>query len=66
MNRIQLCKTYQLYNFFLSNHSYVSFSFFGKEFQDELWLVNKDNPYFQIIRVTPKNQIYTDNDINRI
>ena len=66
MNRIQLCKTYQLYNFFLSNHSYVSFSFFGKEFQDELWLVNKDNPYFQIIRVTPKNQIDINNDINRI
>lgn len=62
MNRSSLYKTYQLYEYFLNKHSYISYNFLGKDFQGELWLGNRNNPYYQLIRLSSKNDLNNTND----
>lgn len=65
MNRSNIYKIYQLYNFFMHNYNYVNFSFYGKDFKDELWLLNKDNEDYQIIRLSSKEIITNQNELLR-
>ena len=65
MNRSNIYKIYQLYNFFMHNYNYVNFSFYGKDFKDELWLLNKDNDDYQIIRLSSKEIITNQNELLR-
>ncbi|MBR3227203.1 MAG: rhomboid family intramembrane serine protease [Erysipelotrichaceae bacterium] len=52
MNRNELYKCYQILEYLVSNFSYVSLSLMGINTDNEIWLVDKDSPYYQLIRIT--------------
>ena len=56
MKRSELYKSFQLYDFFVNKFSYTSFRLIGGIVEEgELWLVNKDDPHYQVIRISNKS-----------
>ena len=56
MKRSELYKSFQLYDFFVNRYSYTSFRLMGGLSQEgELWLVSKDDPNYQVIRISNRS-----------
>lgn len=52
MNKSELYKSYQIFNFLIEKYGYVTFTFYSRNNTNELWLTSKENKNYQLIRIS--------------
>ena len=52
MNNSELYKSYQIFNFLIEKFGYITFTFYSRNNENELWLTSKDNKNYQIVRIS--------------
>ena len=52
MNNSELYKSYQIFNFLIEKFGYITFTFYSRNNENELWLTSKENKNYQIVRIS--------------
>ncbi|MDO4500142.1 MAG: rhomboid family intramembrane serine protease [Erysipelotrichaceae bacterium] len=66
MNNSDVCKIYQLMEFFVCRYNYISLGVKNLMGANEVYCVNKDDPNFKIIRISSDSLDKTNNELPRI
>lgn len=66
MNKSEIYKSYQVFNFLIERFSYITFTFYSRNNENELWLANKENKDYQLIRISNNSSHINQEDYAKI